>query len=218
MISRQHFDVELPLDDPEPSEPNPHFHRGKHYFSQVCLWPVLDLALASSNRATYAAVLKLDKKIRDWTLPASMRVAKCSGIELEDQQTAHIFQRTSIFMVREITLMCLHRYVSTSPDLTSKRTLFLHRSYFACALLEPPFDPLRGRFSRSVLAAYASACAVLGRIRTLYAREPIIMVRFSFFWTHSFSAAVILGAIATRAPDCPLAATALVEFGGYCIG
>lgn len=87
------------------------------------------------------------------------------------------------------------------------------RSYFARALLEPPFDPLRGQYSRSVLAAYASACAVLGRIRTLYAREPIIMARFPFFWTHSFSAAVILGAIVTRAPDCPLATTALVEFG-----
>jgi hypothetical protein len=87
-----------------------------------------------------------------------------------------------------------------------------NRSYFAAALLEPPFEPLRSRFSRSVLAAYASACAVLGRIRTLYAREPIIIVRFTLFWTHSFTAAVLLGAIASRAPDCPLAATALVEF------
>ncbi|KIM34296.1 hypothetical protein M408DRAFT_59666 [Serendipita vermifera MAFF 305830] len=161
-------------------------------FGLVCLWPVLDLALASGNRGSYSALLKLDKKIRDWTLPIHLRVAKHTVPE--ERQTAYIFQRTSVFMVREIGLMCLHR------------------SYFARALLEPPFDPLRGQYSRSVLAAYASACAVLGRIRTLYAREPIIMARFPFFWTHSFSAAVILGAIVTRAPDCPLAATALVEF------
>ena len=107
MISRQHFDVELPMDPPDLTDSDPHFHRGKHYFSQVCLWPVLDLALASSNRGTYAAVLKLDKKIRDWTLPASMRTPKVTVPD--DQQTAYIFQRTSVFMVREIALMCLHR-------------------------------------------------------------------------------------------------------------
>jgi hypothetical protein len=38
-------------------------------------------------------------------------------------------------------------------------------------------------------------------------------MRFSFFWTHAFSAAVILGAIVIRAPDCTLAATSLSEFG-----
>jgi hypothetical protein len=111
MISRQHFDVELPMDVPDVTDFDPHFHRGKHYFSQVCLWPVLDLALASSNRGTYAAVLKLDKKIRDWTLPASMRTPIVAVPD--DQQTAYIFQRTSVFMVREVALMCLHRYTVT---------------------------------------------------------------------------------------------------------
>ncbi|KAG8820773.1 hypothetical protein FRC17_010057, partial [Serendipita sp. 399] len=197
MISRQHFDVELPLDVPDVSEAEPNFHRGKHYFSQVCLWPVLDLTLGC--KGTYAAVLKLDKKLRDWVLPKTMQVPK--HIPPEDQQTAYVFQRTVIFIVREITLLCLHRQV-----------ICWTIAYFAYALLEPPHDPLRSKYSRSVLAAYASACAILGRIRTLYAREPIIIARFTLFWTHSFSAAVVLGAIATRAPDCPLAETAMVEF------
>lgn len=68
-------------------------------------------------------------------------------------------------------------------------------------------------FARSVLAAYGSACAILGGIRALYAKEPILMMRFVLFWTHGFSAAVALGSIAIRAPDCTLAPTALVEFG-----
>ena len=88
-----------------------------------------------------------------------------------------------------------------------------YRSYFACALLEPPFDPLGSPFSRSVLAAYGSACAILSQVRSLYAREPVIILRFPFFWTHAFSAAVMLASIAIRAPDCTLALTALVEFG-----
>jgi len=90
---------------------------------------------------------------------------------------------------------------------------FLHRSYFASALLEPPFDPLKSPFFRSVLAAYGGACAILGKVRSLYSREPIMIMRFSFFWIHAFSAAVILASVAIRAPDCTLAPTALAVFG-----
>lgn len=109
MVSRQHFDVELPLDTPDASEAEPNFHRGKHYFTQTCLWPVLDVALASSDRSSYSAVLKLDKKIRDWKLPKTIQAP--SHIPAEDQQTAYVFQRTVIFIVREVTLVCLHRQV-----------------------------------------------------------------------------------------------------------
>ncbi|CAG8705478.1 16532_t:CDS:2, partial [Acaulospora colombiana] len=35
------------------------------------------------------------------------------------------------------------------------------RSYFARALLEPPFDPLNSPYARSVFASYASACVIL---------------------------------------------------------
>lgn len=115
MISRQHFDVEIPMDEPEPSDTDPHFHRGKHHFSLMCLWPVLDLALASGNRGSYSALLKLDKKIRDWQLPVPMRVVKPPITE--DMETPYIFQRTSVFMVREIGLMCLHRFASSITDL-----------------------------------------------------------------------------------------------------
>lgn len=111
MISRQHFDVEIPLDEPEASAAEPCFHRGKHHFSLQCLWPVLDLALASANRGSYSAILKLDKKIRDWTLPKHMKITK-NFPPSEDQQTAYTFQRTVIFIVREVSLMCLHRYAS----------------------------------------------------------------------------------------------------------
>jgi hypothetical protein len=86
-------------------------------------------------------------------------------------------------------------------------------AYFARALLEPPFDPLRGIYSRSVLASYASACAIVGRVRGIYEREPLALLRYAFFWTNTFSAAVILCSIAIRAPDCALAGTALSEFG-----
>jgi hypothetical protein len=115
MISRQHFDVEMPMDGPEASDSDPNFHRGKHQFSLTCVWPVLDVALASADRGTYSAILKLDKKIRDWKLPANMKLRH--HVPPADQQTAYIFQRTG------------------APTLfpASSRRLTLQSSHFHCA-------------------------------------------------------------------------------------
>ncbi|PVF92901.1 hypothetical protein CPB86DRAFT_716551 [Serendipita vermifera] len=192
MMSKQHFDVQLPLESPDVTENDPNFSRGKHHFSDACLWGVLDLGLASTNKATYAAVLKMDTRIREWRLPRSMLAPEFPPTEME--QTTVNFRRATEMVFREITLLCLHR------------------AYFACALLEPPYEPLASQYSRSVLAEYASACTILSHVRTLYAREPIMSMRFAFFWVHSFSAAIVLGAIVTRAPDCSIAPNALTEF------
>jgi hypothetical protein len=87
------------------------------------------------------------------------------------------------------------------------------RPYLAVAVLEPPFDPLKGRYTRSVLAAYASACAILAHLRGLYGRHPKIFEKIGFFGNIGFAAVVMLGSLATTAPGCPLAKSALVEFG-----
>jgi hypothetical protein len=89
------------------------------------------------------------------------------------------------------------------------------RSYFARALLEPPFDPLNSPYARSVLAAYASACVILDTIRTLFEKQRSLMLKEAFFWTNAFTAAAILGAIASRAPDSLLASTAIVDLGKF---
>jgi hypothetical protein len=80
-------------------------------------------------------------------------------------------------------------------------------------LLEPPFDLMKSPYTRSVLAAYASATVMLENVRILQEHQAQRMKRATFFWTHAFTAAVILGSIAYRAPDCSLAAPALAEFG-----
>lgn len=208
MISRQHFDVQMPIEAPDVTEPDPNFSLGKHHFSEACLWSVLDIGLASANKRTYAAVIKVDTKIREWRLPNSLLTKATEPAE--GQKTMANFRSATEMIFREITLMCLHRYAFISSCTKSYTT---RRCYFAAALLDPHFDLLKNQYSRSVLAAYASSCAILGRVRALYALEPVIIMKFSFFWTHGFSAAIILGAIAARAPDCSLASAALVEFG-----
>jgi hypothetical protein len=37
--------------------------------------------------------------------------------------------------------------------------------------------------------------------------------KVAFFTIHGFTAAIILGSMAASAPDCPLSASALIEFG-----
>jgi hypothetical protein len=75
MLSRQHFDVQMPMDEPDIAESIPTFIRGKYLFAQQCLWPLLDVALASKGRTTYGTVLGVDRKIRDWVIPPEMQVS-----------------------------------------------------------------------------------------------------------------------------------------------
>jgi hypothetical protein len=135
----------------------------------------------------------LDKKVREWVFPEHLQLP--GPPENDYTSISRILQRTIMFSTREITLM------------------YLHRSYFAHAVMEPPYDPLRSKYARSVLAAYGSACAIIGRLRTLQAHEPRLMERFSIFWSHAFSALVIVASIVSRAPACPLSSTAIVEVG-----
>lgn len=114
MISRQQFDVKLPIDSAYASEPNPNFRLGKHHFSGACLWQVLDLGLASSNKATYAAVMKVDTKIRNWDLPKALQ--KNGFVAADEEQVVDNFKDTMVLIFREITLLCLHRCVRSTAS------------------------------------------------------------------------------------------------------
>ncbi|KAG8831636.1 hypothetical protein FRC17_002828 [Serendipita sp. 399] len=191
LTNRRYIDCKLPIDPSDLSDSEPNFTRGKHFLSAVCLWRVIDLAHAPINKATYSAVCKLDTNIRQWTLPKAM-LASISAVE--DETTAAHFKRATMAVSREVMLLCLHK------------------AYFASALLEPPFDPMKSQYSRSLMAAFASACAIVSHIRPLFSQEPIMVMTVSFLWTQCFTAAVILGALVVRAPECSLSPTALFEF------
>ena len=206
MMSRQHFDVKVPR-GLDAHDPDPNFTTGKYYFSEACLWQVVDLGLASTNKATYAAVLKVDARIRDFRLLKEMLLPEFKPTE-EDTTRSRI-RRSTGEVFRELTLLCLHQCVYSGD------VIFLMgpRPYFACALLQPPFTPLKSPYTPSFLASYGSACAIVGGVRRLYAKEPVIVMRFSLFWTYCFTAVVVIAAIVIRAPDCSLAGPALAELG-----
>lgn len=114
MVSRQHFDVQPPLDDPAVVEADPNYNRGKYVFSEMCLWPLLDVALAVRGRTSYAAVLRMDKKIRDWKLPLMAQIN--NYVPREDQLKGYAAQQALIIVFREVTLLGLHRSVQTLPS------------------------------------------------------------------------------------------------------
>ena len=121
MISRNYFDVRLPLDNPNPGDSDPNFARGRYHFSQTCLWNILELSIAPSNLVTYSAVMKLDTKIRSWRLPTSLQGA--SFKPSEEENTVVNFREVTGLVFREITLLCLHRSVSPSPITLTLRQL-----------------------------------------------------------------------------------------------
>ena len=95
--------------------------------------------------------------------------------------------------------------------------LYIHRSFFAQAIIEYPINPLKSPYAPSFLAAYRASATILHTIREHFAVRPELCSRFWQMWTHAFSAAVVFGTIVTRGPKSPLAANAMAELEAACI-
>jgi hypothetical protein len=89
--------------------------------------------------------------------------------------------------------------------------LYLHRSFFAQAMLDFPSNPLRSPFAPSFLAAYRCASAIIKTTAMNFQKYPELFSRFWTMWSHLLSAAVIVGTIATRAPSSAIAPAAQLE-------
>ncbi|KAI1796561.1 fungal-specific transcription factor domain-containing protein [Ganoderma leucocontextum] len=166
----------------------------KHRFSSKCLSVVHEQAFGAKV-PRYHTVSELDKRVRDFYVPPSLRVPGFGGASMEGP---HIpppveltMQRYIAFAIKEISLF------------------YLHRGFFAKALEDHPGDPLGSKYAPSVLAAYNSACSFVGLIRSLYSQHPGLTERMWFLFTHVFSCSIVLGSIATKCPNMALAPSAL---------
>lgn len=68
--------------------------------------------------------------------------------------------------------------------------LYLHRSFFARAMLDFPSNPLRSPFAPSFLAAYRCASAIIKTTAMQFQKYPELFARFWAVWSHLLSAAV----------------------------
>ncbi|KAI8996354.1 fungal-specific transcription factor domain-containing protein [Trametes punicea] len=170
------------------------FPAWKHRFSFKCLAVVHERAFGATV-PRYSVISELDKKVRDFYIPPSLRVPGFGGAPLEGPHVQPpielTMQRYTAFAIKEMTLF------------------YLHRGFFAHALEESPGDPLGSKYAPSVLAAYTCACSFVGLVRSLYSQHPGLTERMWFLFTHVFSCSIVLGSIATKCPTMALAPSAL---------
>jgi hypothetical protein len=89
--------------------------------------------------------------------------------------------------------------------------IYLHRMHFAQSLIDFPDNPLRSPYAPSALAAYRYSALLIKTTAAHYEGCPGLVGRFWGVWTNTFSAAIVVGSIVTRAPTSEMAVTAFVE-------
>ncbi|KAK2467174.1 hypothetical protein APHAL10511_000723 [Amanita phalloides] len=163
------------------------FWRMKHVFARDVFMPIIETTLTAKPNS-YAAVLNLDRKVRETVIPTSLTnppdVNRSSSSSLK---AAYATQ---------------HRTVPL---------LYLHRSFFAQAMLDHPTNPLLSPFSPSFLTAYRSASLAIKYTKEHFEHCAEIGMRIWFLLYHTFSAAIIVGTVVTRSPGSTFAPRAFYE-------
>jgi hypothetical protein len=111
----------------------------------------------SASVPSYSTVLELDRKIREKVLPQSLNVF----FSQDDDCTPSTYMRGSLLsQFRSITL------------------LYIHRSFFAQALLDHPVNPLRSPFAPSFLASHRCASVIIKQSIIIFDRFPELCMRW----------------------------------------
>ncbi|KAJ3776587.1 fungal-specific transcription factor domain-containing protein [Lentinula raphanica] len=193
-----YVDCEFPTDESmldEEGNPQMGYFHWKYEFCRDILSQVLELTL-TAEPPSYQTILDLDRKIREKTLPPHLNVF----LSAEDEHCtpAEYMRRCNLGQYRSVTL------------------LFLHRSFFAQAMLDHPVNPLRSPYAPSFLAAYRCASGVIKSSLNHYDRFPDLCRRWWSVGSQLFSAAIIVGSIVTRSPSSAMAPNAFIELGLAC--
>lgn len=161
-------------------------------FAAECVADVAARTL-TAEAPTYSTIMELDRKVRDFPVPDGMRD------DDEGADMAGSFQRCLLAHIKETILM------------------YIHRSFFAQAIIEHPENPLKSTYAPSFLAAYRAATTILKNVRDQFAVFPNSCARFWQMWTFAFSAAVVFGTVVTRGPRSPLSQSAMAELDQACV-
>lgn len=194
-IHLSYVDCEYPIDDEEnvneAGEIQTGFWRMKHTFGRDIFNSVADATLTAKS-PRYSAVLDLDKKVRELSFPVAFK----PYASLDDGEETYY---SSSLSLRDF-------YASQHRTVTM---LYLHRSFFAQALLDHPKNPLLSPFAPSFLTSYRSASIVIKASAHQFDRCAAMAMRVWFLLSHMFSAAVIVGTVVTRSPNLNFASAAL---------
>ncbi|OBZ73746.1 putative transcriptional regulatory protein C1F7.11c [Grifola frondosa] len=199
-LSRQYIDCKFPVGegkscDSDEGEPDSDFEAWGFRFAVQCVAEVASRTL-TAVAPSYDTIMDLDRKVREFPIPADA-VALLEDLESppdsEPPPVEASMQRFVLSHSREVIL------------------LYLHRSFFAQAIVDCPTNPLRSAYAHSFQTAYRSSCIILKVIRDHFALFPSLCSRFWVIWTFAFSAAVVFATVVTRGPKSHLAAAAIVQ-------
>lgn len=169
-------------------------------FATECVAEVAAKTL-TADTPSYATIMELDRKVREFPIPEEASAMATSSVSMNDTQLSPSMAITRCVLshTREVIL------------------LYIHRSFFAQAIIDHPVNPLRSPYAASFLAAYRSSATILRTIREHFALQPALCSRFWSMWTFAFSAAIVFGTIVTRGPRSALASNAMSELDQACL-
>ncbi|KAI0642067.1 fungal-specific transcription factor domain-containing protein [Trametes meyenii] len=200
VIQRDYIDCKfpspmMPPDDEEGEEPEAAFETWGFRFALQCVSEVASKTL-TSEAPSYEVIMELDRKIREFPIPPDA-AAMQEDIEPPPDSEPPPLQESMIRFVlshsREVIL------------------LFLHRTFFAQAIIDSPRNPLRSAYAHSFLAAYRSSGTILKVVRAQFSQYPQMCARFWVIWTFAFSSAVVFATVVTRGPRSAMAPPALTQ-------
>ncbi|KAF9024836.1 hypothetical protein BDZ89DRAFT_1017295 [Hymenopellis radicata] len=192
-IRLSYVDVPLPIDDEQSLDEDgtivPGYHWLKWNFAKTLISKVAEVTL-SAKPLPYSAILDLDRILREGKPYKKYRIGK----SWEGSPLPNKFFRP--FLLKQ------HRAVTG---------MYIHRSYFAQAVLTHPSDPLLSPYAASYLAAYRCASGLISIKVKYFTRFPELLIRWWSIWSSFFSASIIVGTVAIHTRDSHLAARAFAE-------
>ncbi|KAJ7712510.1 fungal-specific transcription factor domain-containing protein [Mycena metata] len=173
----------------------PGFWRSKYHFAREIWMAMTEMTLAAKPPG-YATVLELDRRVRELSVPDSYKPypTRADG-EAEYFSSSASLRGAYASQYRAVTM------------------IYLHRSFFAQAMLDFPANPLRSPFATSFLTAYRSASVIIKGTAYQFDRCADMAMRVWVLLHQTFSAAVIAGTVVTLSPQSNMAPSALLDLG-----
>ncbi|KAI1790217.1 fungal-specific transcription factor domain-containing protein [Ganoderma leucocontextum] len=199
VIQREYIDCKFPTPTATPEDEDGSeeaaFETWGFRFALNCVAEVASKTL-TAEAPSYETIMELDRKVREFPIPADAAALQ-EDLDMPADSEPPPLQESMIRFVlahsREVIL------------------LFLHRSFFAQAIIDCPRNPLRSAYAPSFLAAYRSSSTVLKVVRDQFNMYPTMCARFWVIWTFAFSAAVVFATVVTRGPRSAMAPQALTQ-------
>ncbi|KAI0354704.1 hypothetical protein OH77DRAFT_1425802 [Trametes cingulata] len=192
-------DCEIPKEpevisnDQDPREAG--FHVWTWQYTKL-LYSIMTTAFGA-KQPSYAKVMEMDRKVRDFPVPSALRV-QCGVPEELPPTPALGVQRLLATLLKESTL------------------LNLHRPYFSQALNDMPEDPLKHKYGPSVMAIWRSAWRIFTSAKCAFKVAPGLAARLGIMWSHALSGSIVMCLLVTRAPSSNLAHCSLTELDKLC--